>query len=116
MSKSQDLIRPFWSPNNVVKLSMTCLTGIGYDVLGEIETTSSYQCPPPSSYLCLNVPTPAGFGRRLPDWTHRRAPYRLIVCPSTAVRYHRPCNSRFLVQGQGAGTDYRAKTPLPSKF
>lgn len=51
ISKSQDPIRPFWSPYNVVKLSMTCLPGIRYDVLGQIETTSSYQCPPPSSYV-----------------------------------------------------------------
>ncbi|CEI61172.1 unnamed protein product [Fusarium venenatum] len=64
----------------MVKLTMAYLTGIGYDVLGQVETTSSYQYPPPSSYL--------GFGRRLPDRTYRQAPYRLIVWPSAAVRYH----------------------------
>ncbi|XEV03642.1 hypothetical protein FSHL1_008929 [Fusarium sambucinum] len=64
----------------IVKLTMAYLTGIGYDVLGQVETTSSYQYPPPSSYL--------GGLAGVPDRTYRRAPYRLIVCPSTAVRYH----------------------------
>ncbi|CAG1960045.1 unnamed protein product [Fusarium graminearum] len=77
MSKSQDLIRPFWSPNNVVKLSMTCLTGIGYDVLGEIETTSS-----------------------------KLGHFQAISALLPALTY----------VDQLAGTDYRAKTPLPSKF
>ncbi|KAG8671826.1 hypothetical protein FPOAC1_005084 [Fusarium poae] len=39
----------------MVKLTMACLTGIGYDVLGQVETTSSYQYPPPSSYRIRRV-------------------------------------------------------------